>query len=198
MLPTTAAGHISRILLYSGYNNTNHVLDSAVKGLEVDFSNEQGLVAGSWANFMGYAYNRDPHFRYCSDALQLNRYAGWELPGCSLGSGASGGPCLPNAGSNGKLYSVISYGYPSSTGMGGPSLHNNSFSCIFERARVADFVSGNVVLTYSGTACPITRPTLAPASPPPTCSIYTAWRKCRAVPGCRWSNTAPGSCIKRV
>jgi hypothetical protein len=166
----------------------------------VDFTNAQGLAVGSsWAHLMGYSYNRDPNFRHCFDVLTARPgYGAWELPGCSLSSGSSGGPGLPNPTTNGKLYGVISYGSTGgSPGMGGPTLQNNSFSCIFEKAKVAD---GNVVLKYAGIPCKITkpsltsptegpRPTSAPVRPPTStraCSTYKYRSTCRARLGCNW------------
>ena len=94
-----------------GYANTNNpVLDSAVSSMEVDFTNQQGLVDGSWVNFHGYSYNRDPNFRYCR--VQVDSQADrWVMPGCMLSGGASGGPNQPNLDGNGKLFSVVSYSY---------------------------------------------------------------------------------------
>ena len=164
---------------------------------------------------MGYSWIKDPNFRYCFDALQLKpEFDAWELPGCHLTGGSSGGPGLPANG--GKIYSLVSYGYgPDVAGMGGPKLAFSSLSCLFEQAKVA---TGNVVLNYAGTPCPITTPTRAPTKRPtraptkrptraptkrptraptrapvlppvrPTCSNYKSKTRCTAVAGCRWSS----------
>ncbi|KAL7574573.1 hypothetical protein ACA910_015923 [Epithemia clementina (nom. ined.)] len=139
-----------------GYNNLNNpILDNAVPPLEVDFTNEQGLVSGSLVQFHGYSYNKDPNFRYCR--VQANSQTDrWVVPGCMLSGGASGGPCQPNTDGNGKLYTVVSYSYSSGgvqTGMGGARLNSNSFSCLYETAKTT---TGNTIYSYSGTPCPIT------------------------------------------
>ncbi|KAL7574527.1 hypothetical protein ACA910_015883 [Epithemia clementina (nom. ined.)] len=140
----------------SGSNNLdNQVLDNAVPPVEVDFTNEQGLVSGSWVQFHGYSYNQDPHFRYCR--VQANSQTDrWIVPGCMLSGGASGGPCQPNNDGNGKLYSVVSFSSSSGgvqTGMGGARLNSNSFSCLYETAKTT---TGNTIYSYGGTPCPIT------------------------------------------
>ena len=154
----------------AGYANTNNpVLDSAVPTVEVDFTNAQGLVTGSWTQFHGYSYNQDPNFRYCRVQVTSNADR-WVMPGCLLSGGASGGPCQPNLDGNGKLYTVVSYSYSSGgvqQGMGGARLNDNSFSCLFEAAKTT---TANTILTYGGLPCPITTgsPTPAPATAPPT------------------------------
>ncbi|KAL7574528.1 hypothetical protein ACA910_015884 [Epithemia clementina (nom. ined.)] len=140
----------------SGSNNLdNQVLDNAVPPVEVDFTNEQGLVSGSWVQFHGYSYNQDPNFRYCR--VQANSQTDrWLVPGCMLSGGASGGPCQPNNDGNGKLYSVVSFSSSSGgvqTGMGGARLNSNSFSCLYETAKTT---TGNTIYSYGGTPCPIT------------------------------------------
>lgn len=142
----------------AGYENAgNHVLDSAVTPMEVDFANEQNLENDSTGQFMGYSYNKDPKFRFCRQPL-VARSDRWVIPGCMLSGGSSGGPCQPDPQGNGKLFSVISYSYSSNgeqVGMGGARLDSSGFSCVYSRAVMAPLEStGEVISLFNGEACP--------------------------------------------
>ena len=104
---------------------------------------------------------KDPKFRYCVGTnLRLTNGQIWESTDCSFenGGGESGGPAQPKLNGNGKIFSVISASAKLAqvpVGLG-PRLFDNSFSCIFEKARKADLSGTNIVEDANGQPCEIT------------------------------------------
>lgn len=149
---------------FGGAAGVPDALDQAVKPMKVDFTNKQNIQGGSFGMLMGYPFVADPNFRYCHDDLvEVTFPTGTflELPACFMGGGSSGGPGLPGPlpgrEGDGNLYSVVSYGYVNSVtgealpGQGGPKLYDNSFSCLYERARIESLDNGeNIVVEQTG------------------------------------------------
>ena len=156
--PDTGGFHIG------GSDGVPDALDKAVTPMKVDFTNKQNIQEASFGMLMGYPAVNDPNFKYCSDDLvEISFPLGsfLELPACFMGGGSSGGPGLPGPlpgkEGDGKLYSVVSYGYfnPDTgedlPGLGGPKLYDNSFSCLYERARIENLDNReNIVVEQTG------------------------------------------------
>jgi hypothetical protein len=126
--------------------NENDVLDVAVGSLEISFADPSHDVSGSSIDYtyaLGYSYSNDPKFMYCAQDMSTNGTANWWLGSCRLSGGSSGGPWVQDGtnawtgGTDGKIFSVNSWGYTIGAGMAGPKLAGTSASCVFEAAKSA-------------------------------------------------------------
>ena len=137
---------------YYVFSNTSHsgngggsglVLDSAVTPISVSFATpnfDVGNSATDRTTGLGYSYDVDPKFMYCSEDMEQLDSANWWLPSCDLSGGSSGGPWMqPFTNGNGSLISVNSWGYTGSPGMAGPKLSGTSASCVFGAAKSTGF-----------------------------------------------------------
>jgi hypothetical protein len=121
-------------------------LDAAVVTMGVQLT---APAVGSVAHALGYSYDVDPQFMYCTDPLESLDSANWWLPNCGLSGGSSGGPWVQpmNATTgNGPIISVNSWGYTNQPGMAGPKLSGTSAACVFSNAKTrafATFASGD-------------------------------------------------------
>ena len=138
------------------------VLDAAVFPMNINFS----LPPLSLTYGLGYSYDMDPNFMYCTDNLQNASAANWLLPGCGLTGGSSGGPWVqPNSGTtfngtNGDVISVNSWGYTNQPGMYGPKLSGNTACAVFGTAQTTPLTTNGidgdagVKVTSTATTCP--------------------------------------------
>jgi len=111
-------------------------LDTAVQPMTVSFANTTGTLAYA----LGYSYDVDPQFMYCTDILQSLDADDWWLADCGLSGGSSGGPWVQTMNTstgNGPIISVNSWGYTSQPGMAGPKLSGTSASCVFAKAKTS-------------------------------------------------------------
>ena len=110
-------------------------LDAAVVPMDVSFS---AVSIGSVTHALGYSYDVDPQFMYCTDPMQNMDAANYWLPNCGLSGGSSGGPWSQPfnvSTGNGPIISVNSWGYTTQPGMAGPKLAGTSASCLFATAK---------------------------------------------------------------
>jgi len=125
------------------------ILDEAVEPLPVNFHfNEDISNYNFFTHGLGYSFNKDPNFRFCSTDLStkfgIQTYENLWLDICDMTGGSSGGPWMVDMDSNGRgtVVSVNSWGYSSSSGMAGPNLSTDKGSlaeCLYERARDTPF-----------------------------------------------------------
>ena len=114
---------------------TNETLDNTVGSLAADFSTP---VIGEVTHALGYSYNVDPNFMYCSEAMSTNGSANYWLGKCDLSGGSSGGPWVqPMVSGSGPVISVNSWGYTFQSGMAGPKLNGTSASVLFDYAETS-------------------------------------------------------------
>jgi hypothetical protein len=140
----------------TGIASASDTLDSAVTPMSIQFT---APTAGNVAYALGYSYDVDPEFHYCTDPLQNLNADNWFLPNCGLSGGASGGPWsqpFSTSTGNGPIISVNSWGYTTQPGMAGPKLSGTTASCVFNLAKSSAFGSwadGSEGYTFSG-SCP--------------------------------------------
>ena len=138
----------------AGMQSASDALDAAVTAMSVSFT---APTVGEVAHALGYSYDVDPEFHYCSEPLENLDASNWWLPSCLLSGGSSGGPWARSfANGNGTVFSVNSWGYTNQPGMAGPKLSGTSASCVFNLATTSafgTFASGNAGYTFSGN-CP--------------------------------------------
>ena len=133
-----------------------NALDAAVVPMTATFS---APAVGSTAHALGYSYDVDPNFMYCSEPLQNLDADNWWLGSCDLSGGSSGGPWVQpmnTSTGNGPVFSVNSWGYTNQPGMAGPKLSGTTASCVFGLAKASafgTFASGNAGYKFSG-SCP--------------------------------------------
>jgi hypothetical protein len=114
--------------------------------------------AGNVTHALGYSYDVDPQFMYCSDPMENMNADNWFLPNCGLTGGSSGGPWSQPfnvSTGNGPIISVNSWGYTNQPGMAGPKLSGTSASCIYALAKSRRF--GTFATARAGvkvTSCP--------------------------------------------
>ena len=118
--------------------NISNTLDVAAGFMDISFA----APPLSMTYGLGYSYDRDPNFMYCSDTLVSRDAANWWLAGCGLSGGSSGGPWVDpmdlTAG-NGPVMSVNSWGYTHGAGMAGPKFSGNSTAqCVFNTAKTTN------------------------------------------------------------
>jgi len=141
----------------AGRTVASDTLDAAVTPMSVQFS---APTTGSTAYALGYSYDVDPLFRYCTDPLQNMNADNWWLPGCGLSGGSSGGPWVQPMNvsqGNGPVISVNSWGYTTQPGMAGPKLSGTSATCVFSMAKASGFgtfADGDAGYLSSATSCP--------------------------------------------
>ena len=123
---------------------TSDGLDTALGSLPVQFNSPASLT--SFTHTLGYSYNADPSFQYCSEPLGsthvLNNDLALGALSCGLSGGSSGGPWVQHMDTDtgeGPIVSVSSFGYTDQNGnkepgMYGPPLSGNSAKCLFEQA----------------------------------------------------------------
>ena len=135
-------------------------LDAAVTPMTAVFT---APTVGDVGYGLGYSYDVDPSFRYCTDPLESLDADNWWLPNCELSGGSSGGPWVQLTsgttfnGTNGEVFSVNSWGYTTSPGMAGPKLSGTTASCVFELAKSSafgTFGSGAAGYKFSGSCAP--------------------------------------------
>ena len=119
-----------------GHND--ETLDDNIAPMTVSFS-EDDADYNIYTHALGYSYSEDPNFMYCAESVGAGSYDGWLLPNCGLSGGASGGPWTQSIKADlgtGPIMSVNSYGPRRGRSyMGGPLLHGNDASCLFDTAR---------------------------------------------------------------
>ncbi|KAL7473625.1 hypothetical protein ACHAXS_014132 [Conticribra weissflogii] len=125
------------------------ILDEAVEPLPVNFHfNEDISNYNFFTHGLGYSFNKDPNFRYCSTDVStkfgIQTYENLWLDICDMTGGSSGGPWMVDVDTNGRgtVVSVNSWGYSSSSGMAGPDLSTEKGSlaeCLYQRARDTPF-----------------------------------------------------------
>lgn len=121
----------------SGLSAAGDVLDAAVAPMDVSFA---GVSIGGVTHALGYSYDVDPQFMYCSDPMENMDAANYWLPNCGLSGGSSGGPWSQPfnvSTGNGPIMSVNSWGYTNQPGMAGPKLAGTSASCLYATAKSA-------------------------------------------------------------
>jgi hypothetical protein len=140
----------------AGINAAADALDAAVTPMGITFS--APTLTAAYA--LGYSYDVDPSFRYCTEALANLNADNWWLGHCELSGGSSGGPWVQpmnTSTGNGPVFSVNSWGYTNQPGMAGPKLSGTTASCVFALAKSAafgTFADGNAGYTSSATSCP--------------------------------------------
>ena len=126
-----------------GTGTTSEGLDTALGSLPVQFNSPASLT--SFTHTLGYSYNADPSFQYCSEALGsthvLNNDLALGALSCGLSGGSSGGPWVQPMDTDtgeGPIVSVTSFsitrGGIREPGMYGQPLSGNSAKCLFEEA----------------------------------------------------------------
>ena len=140
----------------SGLTAAGDALDAAVAPMDVSFA---AVSIGGVTHALGYSYDVDPQFMYCSDPMENMDAANYFLPNCGLSGGSSGGPWSQPfnvSTGNGPIISVNSWGYTNQPGMAGPKLAGTSASCVYATAK-----SAPLGLTYADgdagvkvTSCP--------------------------------------------
>ena len=120
--------------------NTSASLEDASSPLPLEFlsaGQTPASNAGSVTDALGYSYDQDPNFMYCSEDLEIeDSYNDYWMPSCELSGGSSGGPWIQpmdDATGNGPIISVNSWGYTTSSGMAGPPLTAKA-ECVFDHA----------------------------------------------------------------
>lgn len=111
---------------------------------------------GEFITGLGYSFDKDPDFRYCSGTLSGKRglpsYENLWIGNCEMTGGSSGGPWMKETDENGRgtVVSVNSWGYTGSPGMGGPNLSTGEAKCLYEKAKTRSLslsVSGGYIVT---------------------------------------------------
>ena len=140
----------------AGLTPASDALDAAVIPMDVSFS---APAVGAVTYALGYSYDVDPQFMYCTDPMENLDASNWWLPNCGLSGGSSGGPWSQpfNASTgNGPIVSVNSWGYTNSPGMAGPKLSGTSAACVYAAAKSSPlglaYADGDAGVTVSG--CP--------------------------------------------
>jgi hypothetical protein len=121
----------------AGLTAASSQLDAAVTPMDVSFS---PVAIGSVTHALGYSYDFDPQFMYCTDPMENMDAANYWLPNCGLSGGSSGGPWAQPfnvSTGNGPIISVNSWGYTTAPGMAGPKLAGTSAACVFNTAKGA-------------------------------------------------------------
>jgi hypothetical protein len=143
-----------------GIDGALDALDAAVTPMTARFT---APTVGDVGYALGYSYDVDPSFRYCTDPLESLDADNWWLPNCELSGGSSGGPWVQLTsgttfdGTNGEIISVNSWGYTTMPGMAGPKLSGTTASCVFKLAKESafgTFASGAAGYKFSGSCAP--------------------------------------------
>ncbi len=118
--------------------------------LPIDFSTP---VVGDRAHALGYSYDVDPEFMYCSESLGTEGSVNYWLGSCDLSGGSSGGPWvqpMDESSGSGPIISVNSWSYLNQPGMAGPKLHDNSAGLLFDHANASPLTSPGEVVDPGG------------------------------------------------
>jgi hypothetical protein len=144
----------------SGYNGGGEALDATVTPMSISFATPATTpTTGSGTHALGYSYDVDPNFMYCTEPMENLNADNWWLGHCDLSGGSSGGPWVQpmnTSQGNGPVISVNSWGYTNQPGMAGPKLSGTTASCVFTLAKSSGFgtfADGSAGYTFSG-SCP--------------------------------------------
>ena len=139
---------------HSSSNPYDALLDSvdldAAATMAIDFSAPE---VGNAAHALGYSYNVDPEFMYCTESLGTEGSVNYWLGSCDLSGGSSGGPWVQpmnESSGSGPIISVNSWGYTTRSGMAGPRLHDNSANLLFDHAKTASLASSGEIVDPGG------------------------------------------------
>lgn len=128
----------------SGYSRMSGTLDVDTVPMRINFDLDPEKDFGV---ALGYSANKDPAFRYCTNAISSIKGVPWYknlwIDQCGMTGGASGGPWAINMDTSGvgTVVSVNSWGFTDKVGMAGPQLRTSSGSlaeCLFEKAKYAN------------------------------------------------------------
>ena len=151
--------------IHEGQPELSSTLEDIVEPLPIDFSWSHDQYDPAFVHGLGYSFQKDPHFRYCSSVLStkygINTYENLWMGTCEMTGGSSGGPILRDVTGDGRgvVISVNSWGYAQSPGMGGPRFNPHEGShvrCLFEVAQTAEFweaADGGIVVSPGVSHC---------------------------------------------
>lgn len=117
----------------------SEILPDLVEPMPIDFNFNQ--YSAEFTTGLGYSFDKDPDFRYCAGDLStkygIRTYENLWIGVCEMTGGSSGGPWMVQTDSSGRgrVVSVNSWGYTSSSGMAGPNLSTGRAECLYERAK---------------------------------------------------------------
>lgn len=142
----------------TGTHSSSNPYDAALGSVALDTTATLSVefatpVVGDRAHALGYSYNVDPEFMYCTESLGTEGSVNYWLGQCDLAGGSSGGPWVQpmnETGGSGPIVSVNSWGYINRSGMAGPKLHDNSASVLFAIAKTASLASSGEIVDQGG------------------------------------------------
>ena len=153
VIPNDESAH-ERGYIHEKQPELSEILDDLVEPLPIDFDWKLGddweidEALSDFGHGLGYSFNKDPAFRYCSSHMSrkygISTYGNLWLGKCEMTGGSSGGPWVTDLDNQGRgtVISVNSWGYSSTPGMGGPNFctkEGGKAECLFEKAKNARF-----------------------------------------------------------